>query len=209
VTVNSGATLGGSGIINGAVEVTGGATFLPGNLSRASLAVSNNLKLDANSATFMAISPAVHTNDSLIVAGTLGLNGALSVTNLGGTPALGDRFQLITAGATDHQFSTTSFPPLATGLFWSFNNGVLFPRANRQPHADEHRCQRDQRQSATLMAERSHRLAVAGADELTWPRSGHELVYHHRLGLDQRICLSHQPHQRRSVLPDDRAVEIT
>jgi hypothetical protein len=49
------------------------------------------------------------------------------VTNLAGTLAAGDNFQLFNANATSGAFTALNLPPLSSGLGWSLNSasGVL------------------------------------------------------------------------------------
>jgi hypothetical protein len=51
----------------------------------------------------------------------------LSVTNLSGTPAIGNSFQLFTAGSYAGTFAATNLPALGAGLAWNWNpeNGTL------------------------------------------------------------------------------------
>jgi autotransporter-associated beta strand protein len=126
VTVRAGATLGGNGTLNGATTVDSGGTLAPGT-SVGKLTVNNSVTLQAGSATLMEISKAPLTNDQLRVTGMLNYDGALVVTHLAGTLALGDNFQLFNAGSTAGAFASTNLPPLSFGLAWNFNaaNGVL------------------------------------------------------------------------------------
>jgi hypothetical protein len=76
----------------------------------------------------MEISKTPQTNDQLIVTGTLTFGGTLVVTNLSGTLAAGDRFQLFQAGSIAGSFSSSSLPTLSPGLAWNtsnLNNGLL------------------------------------------------------------------------------------
>ena len=125
LTVVSG-TLGGNGNIAGAVTVQNGGTISPGS-SIGKLTVSNNVTLQASSKTLMEISKSPQTNDLLRVTGTLALSGTLAVTNLSGTLAANDSFQLFNAGSTSGAFTATNLPALNAGLGWSFNsaNGTL------------------------------------------------------------------------------------
>ncbi len=101
VTVNNG-TLGGSGIIGGAVMAQTNGTLSPGSLPTAAigiLSVNSSVTLQPGSTTVMEINKSSLTNDQLLVSGSLNYGGTLVVTNLGGTLAGGDSFQLFHAGA--------------------------------------------------------------------------------------------------------------
>src|SRR6185295_16197817 len=67
------------------------------------------------------------TNDQLRVVGTLTYGGTLLVTNLSGSLAGGDRFQLFDASSTAAYFAATNLPLLNPGQTWNFNSaaGIL------------------------------------------------------------------------------------
>jgi autotransporter-associated beta strand protein len=99
VTVNSGGTLGGTGIISGIVSVNSGGGFAPGN-PLGVLTMSNNFTLAGGSTTFIQVQHLPLTNNAVKITGTLFEGGTLNVTNVGGTQlALGDTFKLFNAGA--------------------------------------------------------------------------------------------------------------
>ena len=83
VTVQSGGTLGGTGVINGPVTVQSGGTLSPGT-SIGTLTINNNLTLAGNILVEInkASSP---SNDLVAVSGVLtnAGNGVLTVINLG------------------------------------------------------------------------------------------------------------------------------
>jgi autotransporter-associated beta strand protein len=134
VTVNASGTLGEKGIVGGATTVNG--KFTPGP-NFATILFSNNLTLAAASTTLIEISKTPKTNDAFVVSGSLSLNGALTVTNLSGTPALGDSFKLFTAAAPSGNFSSVTLPPLANGLAWNktalVSSGVITVVSNTPP----------------------------------------------------------------------------
>jgi hypothetical protein len=84
--------------------------------------VNGGVTLQSGSATFLEISKSSHTNDQLAAGGALNYGGTLVVTNLGGTLAAGDRFQLFRAGSISGSFSSNSLPVLGAGLAWSTSN---------------------------------------------------------------------------------------
>jgi len=125
VTVTSG-MFGGNGGIGGTVTVQTGGTLAPGG-SIGVLTVNNNVTLQPGGTTVMEINKTPLTNDQLRVTGALSYGGALVVTNLAGTLAANDSFQLFSAGSASGSFASNSLPVLNAGLGWSFNptNGVL------------------------------------------------------------------------------------
>ncbi len=127
VTINNSGTLAGNGTIGGPVTAQSGGTLSPGgNLT--TLTVNNNVSLQFGSTTLLEISKAAQTNDQLIATGTLTYGGALIVTNLSGTLAAGDTFQLFVAGAYNGSFSSNSLPALNPGLAWNtstLNSGSI------------------------------------------------------------------------------------
>ena len=122
VTVANGGTLGGNGIIFGAVTVSSGGVLAPGNPLGA-LTVSNNLTQAAGSTTFLQVQHSPLTNDAVNISGTLTSGGMLIVTNSGATAlAAGDSFKLFNAAIYSGSFATLKLPPLPAGLGWNTNN---------------------------------------------------------------------------------------
>ncbi len=94
VSVNPGATFGGSGTVHGPVTVAAGATLSPG-ASVGTLTLNNNLILAGD--VFIELDKSLSpSNDLVTVAGTLtnAGNGSVIVTNLGPALAAGDSFQI-------------------------------------------------------------------------------------------------------------------
>jgi autotransporter-associated beta strand protein len=128
-------TLGGNGVIGGAVTIQSNARLSPG-ASIGMLTISNNLTLVANSTTLMEISKSLLTNDQVNVTGALTCGGNLVVTNLSGTLTAGDSFKLFNAGTYSGAFTSFSLPALLTGLAWNTNaltNGTLSVIATVSP----------------------------------------------------------------------------
>jgi len=86
-----------------------------------SLAIGNNLTLNAGSTTRLQIQHSPLNNSSVNVGNNLILGGALVVTNLGGALTNGDSFQLFSAGNFAGAFSSLTLPTLATNLVWNTN----------------------------------------------------------------------------------------
>ena len=121
VTVASGGTLGGNGIISGAVTVNFGGALTPGN-PIGTLTIASNLTLSSGSACIMAVSHNGHTNDQIVSSGVSYGGGTLTVIINAGDGALvaGDTFQLFNSGIYGGSgFSATHLPALNPGLGWS------------------------------------------------------------------------------------------
>ena len=86
------------------------------------LDINSNVLLQAGSACLFEIDKSSSaTNDQLVVSGTLGLGGVLTVTNIGIPIAAGDSFHLFSAGSINNNFSSLKLPVLGTGLAWNTN----------------------------------------------------------------------------------------
>jgi autotransporter-associated beta strand protein len=119
VAVNSGGTLGGTGIISGAVTVQNGGALAPGN-PLGTLTVSNNLTLAAGSTTFVQVQHSPLTNNVVKISGTLTEGGTLNVTNIGvANLTSGDSFKLFNAGSYSGSFAAYVLPPLGPNLAWN------------------------------------------------------------------------------------------
>lgn len=124
--VISAGTLGGSGLINGAVSLPSGTTLAPGS-SAGKLTFGSSLFLQTGSTTHLEISNSPFTNDVVKTLGALNYGGTLVVTNIGGPLARGDTFTLFEAPSRSGIFAATNLPALSPGLGWNFDstNGVL------------------------------------------------------------------------------------
>jgi hypothetical protein len=119
------ATLGGTGFIAGPVTIQTDATLAPGApIGR--LTFSSNLTLATDSRTFIEVNKALGTNDTVVCSGAVSFDGELVVTNLAGTLAAGDAFQVFSAASLAGDFASITGSP-GPGLAWNFNptNGVL------------------------------------------------------------------------------------
>ncbi len=123
VTVNSGATLGGGGIISGAVTVNSGGTFAPGVNGISTLTLSNSLALASGCTNIFEVSHSPLTNDTAKLFGALTNGGTLIVANIG-TASLttGDSFKLLNAVSYHGAFAKVILPPLANSLAWNTNS---------------------------------------------------------------------------------------
>jgi autotransporter-associated beta strand protein len=110
VTVASGATLAGTGIIGGAVTINPGANLLTSE-SPGVLTMNSNLNLSGTVKLAVARNGAVLMNDLLVVVGTNTYGGTLVLTNISSTPLQpGDSFQLFAAGKYAGVFTNLIFP---------------------------------------------------------------------------------------------------
>ncbi|HEU5069971.1 MAG TPA: autotransporter-associated beta strand repeat-containing protein [Verrucomicrobiae bacterium] len=117
VMVAPGATLGGTGVLNGAV--TNNGTLTPGNFGIGRLTINNSLLLSGTAVMEISKTGSVRTNDLASVSGTLTQGGTLVVTNLGPAAlAAGDSFKLFNAGTWMGEFTNVNLPPLASDLVW-------------------------------------------------------------------------------------------
>jgi autotransporter-associated beta strand protein len=152
VTVNSGARVAGSGIINGPVTVASGGT-LGGSLTlNGPVTVAAGGTLDATDSTLPSLNATsiltlggfldmsidrsrVPKASNLTITGNLLRGGTLRVLNTGPELQLGDSFILtISAGSVSGAFSSTLLPALGYGLSWNTSqlatNGTITVVAN-------------------------------------------------------------------------------
>ena len=117
VTVASGALLGGTGVINGAV--TNNGTLAPGDNGIGRLTINNTLKMAGN--TLMELSKAGRTltNDLLATSTAMTYGGTLVVTNVGPDALTsGDNFRLFSASSYSGAFASAALPALTANLLW-------------------------------------------------------------------------------------------
>ena len=133
VTVFPGATLGGTGVINGAV--TNNGTLAPGVNGIGRLTINNRLVLTGSAVMEVRRNASALTNDQVFLSGTLSQGGTLVVTN-SGAEALqaGDSFKLFSAATWSGAFTNLTLPELALGLTWKTStlatNGTLSVLSN-------------------------------------------------------------------------------
>ena len=136
VTVNSPATLGGTGTNLGPVAVTGG-TLAPGNAGIGKLTLSSTVSLDASSVTLMEINRTNAQNADLLVASAIPFAGTLTVTNTGPALQAGDTFNLFD-GTISGVFAATNLPTLSSpSLSWDTSllasQGIIKVAGNTAP----------------------------------------------------------------------------
>jgi len=120
VTVASGSTLQGHGIINGAVTVQSSAMLSLSN-SIGVLTVNGDLTLFGT--TFMAINKtgATLTNNSVTGVTNLTLGGTLTVSTSGDALTGGESFTLFSANHYSGAFTATNLPALRANLHWDLS----------------------------------------------------------------------------------------
>ena len=127
VTV-AGGTLAGAGIFNGPATIQSAGTLAPGS-SIGQMSFYSSLTLETGSTTRLKIDASSATNDSVLVLIDLTYGGTLTVTNLSGSPAPGDSYQLFDAANYHGAFAGFTLPPLAPDLRWDTSdlvtNGTL------------------------------------------------------------------------------------
>jgi autotransporter-associated beta strand protein len=116
--VVAGGTLGGTGTITGPVTVQPGGTLAPGE-SIGPLNLGNALVLQPGSTTLVEVNAATSGHDLVQGVTSVSYGGTLVVSNLAGTPVLGQSFQLFSAASASGNFASLT-PPLAGGLRWKF-----------------------------------------------------------------------------------------
>ena len=120
VTVATNALLMGNGTINGPTTIQSGGTLQPGlgGSNTGTMTISNSLNLAGN-VVFALNKTNAQTASKIGGLGTVTYGGTLTVTNLGGTLALGDTFTLFQATNCSGSFANLVLPPLAAGLTWN------------------------------------------------------------------------------------------
>lgn len=130
LTLLAGQTLSGSGVVTGLVESVSGSTVAPGTPSITGVLTITGFA-DTNildGVTIMKLNKGGLTNDQLSVTGSLFYGGALVLTNLSGSLAVGDTFTLFNAaGGYSGSFASVGPRPNypAFGLAWNTNNLAL------------------------------------------------------------------------------------
>ena len=122
VTVNSGATLGGTGVILGPVTVASGGTLSPGAPS-GTLAISNSLVLAAGSTSVFAADLDTLAEASVVGLSKVTYGGTLSLALSGRAPVASDTFKLFSA--TTYAGAFASISPAAPGANLAWNTNTL------------------------------------------------------------------------------------
>ena len=124
-TVDSGATLAGTGTV-GAATVNG--TLTPGDAGIESLNF-ESLTLGSTSSSLFEINTAGDIADLAIASAAMFFDGTLTVTNIGAALVNGDVFNLFDWGSASGTFDSVSLPTLSEGLTWDqsqlYTNGTI------------------------------------------------------------------------------------
>jgi hypothetical protein len=135
-TVSTGGVLAGTGTINESVNVLTDGTVGAGDGAIGTLTINGNL---TNAGTvFMKLNKGAATNDVLALGtNTLAYGGVLAVSNIAGTLAVNDSFQLFNAGTYSGTFASISPATPGAGLAWDLSslptNGKLKVTAGVTP----------------------------------------------------------------------------
>jgi autotransporter-associated beta strand protein len=127
LTVNSGQTLSGFGVVTGLVVSVSGGIVAPGSPTQVgTLTVTGNSGASALGGTLLLSlnrTNAQATSQLAFAGGTVTYGGILAVTNIGPALHVGDVFHLFSAGVTT--FAAFSLPATdATGNTYTWNNNV-------------------------------------------------------------------------------------
>jgi autotransporter-associated beta strand protein len=120
-TVRAGA-LGGTGLISGPVIVETDGALAPGH-SIGTLTINNSLSLAGR--TVMELNAAQQTSDRVAGLSSVSYGGTLQLTNLGGTFANGQSFQIFSALSYSGVFSSVVPPTPGPGQTWNTDNLAL------------------------------------------------------------------------------------
>jgi autotransporter-associated beta strand protein len=133
VTVAAG-TLGGTGMISGQVTVQTGCVFAPGN-PLGTMTISNSLTLQAGSTTWITVKASTQAHDTIQGLSGVSYGGTLMVSNLAGTPTVGQSYPIFNSTNASGDFASLT-PQLTGAVRWRFNpaNGILSViSTNQQP----------------------------------------------------------------------------
>jgi autotransporter-associated beta strand protein len=121
MTLGSGRTISGEGVVKGNFTLTGGATLAPGNNDLGELTFSNALTLNFGSRTILNVSHNSQTNNVVAVLGAFSWGGSLVISNADAPLQAGDTFTLFNGTAWAGSFSSLTLPALPPGLYWNTN----------------------------------------------------------------------------------------
>ena len=124
VTVASGATLAGLGVIGGATTVNGRLSPGGTNGSIGTLTFSNNVTFASGGTAFMEINRTAGTKDLVNASGTMTYGGTLQVTNFAGALTNGDSFKIFNGAVYAGAFTVKMMPALSGGLTWDTSSLV-------------------------------------------------------------------------------------
>ena len=170
VTIVSGQTVQGNGVIKGNLNMVSGSVLAPGEGGLGILSVTNAATVTTlGGTTIMELNRASTPNSDRLLSTSNLFAGTLTVNNLGAALQLGDTFTLFTSVTNRGNFAVTNLPALSTGLAWS-NSLTINGKPSRVSRGST-RTRRTSRSASKrqcahpVVAGGSHGLAVAGADE--------------------------------------------
>ena len=125
--IQSGAGLGGTGIVSGVVTIQSGGKLSPGNSSLGTLTISGSLTLNANTTNTFDVNGTNGACDVVVAGSTVTYGGVLTIsTNSGPTFTAGQQFVLFSgAGATNAGNFASIVGSPGVNLAFNFTNGVL------------------------------------------------------------------------------------
>ena len=125
VNVQSGASLGGIGIIGGAVSIQSSGNLVPGSGGIGTLSVNGALTLNAASTSTFQVNGTTPANDAVVAGSSVTYGGTLNIAT-NGTFTAGQQFVLFSGtGATNAgNFASLAGNP-GVNLGFTFTNGVL------------------------------------------------------------------------------------
>jgi autotransporter-associated beta strand protein len=109
-------TLGGNGLVRGAVSVQPSGTLSPGQLGVGTLTISNTLALAGT--TYIELNQAAATNDNVTGLTSVNYGGTLSLVNLAGTLTTNDAFKIFSSMSYSGAFASITPPIPAPGFAW-------------------------------------------------------------------------------------------
>jgi len=120
LTLASGQTLSGFGVVTGLVNSVSGSAVSPGSASTIGTLTASGFSgaSSLNGTTTMKLNKSTLTNDVLSVGGSLSFGGTLALSNLAGTLTNGDSFKLFNASSYSGAFSSISPSSPGAGLAW-------------------------------------------------------------------------------------------
>ena len=121
VQLSNSGTLRGTGTITGNAALANGSLTQPAFTAIGTLTFGGNVTMGASATLSMQVTGGANTCDKIAVTGTLTCNGTLTVSQLSGTFAAGNTYQLFTAGTITGTFVAVNLPTLDAGLQWDTN----------------------------------------------------------------------------------------
>jgi hypothetical protein len=120
VTIVSGQTVRGNGVIKGNLNMVGGSTLSPGEGGLGTLSATNAATVvTLGGTTIMELNRGLTPNSDRLLSTSNLFAGTLTVNNIGAALQLNDTFTLFTSVTNRGAFAVTTLPALSSGLGWS------------------------------------------------------------------------------------------